>query len=87
MRQATTRRTGVRPSSDRTRPNIGSKSTVTITVVALSLACTVKEKLPVAVGVPEIVPEAASDNPLGSEPDDRDHVYGARPPSATKPTE
>lgn len=38
-----------------------------------SEACTTKDEVPVAVGVPVIAPLEAKDNPVGSVPDARDH--------------
>jgi hypothetical protein len=41
-----------------------------------SAACTVKLKVPAAVGVPEITPvDGSSDNPPGSDPELTDHLY------------
>ena len=41
---------------------------------AASVARTGKENVPALAGVPESVPEAASDKPSGSAPETRDHV-------------
>ncbi len=41
---------------------------------ALSVTWTVKLAVPVAVGVPLMVPAADNDNPAGREPDEIDHV-------------
>ena len=40
----------------------------------LSVALTVKVELPLARGVPEIVPAALSESPVGSVPEARDHA-------------
>ena len=49
---------------------------------ALSVACTVKAKLPAAVGVPETVPATlSSESPAGSAPDATDHAIGGLPPA------
>src|SRR3954452_15374430 len=48
----------------------------------LSLTCTVKFAVPAAVGVPLMVPFAASDSPAGSEPSVVDHAYPPVPPLA-----
>jgi hypothetical protein len=48
----------------------------------LSFTCTVKFAVPAVVGVPLIVPLAASDRPAGSEPRVVDHVYPPVPPLA-----
>ena len=53
----------------------------------LSVACTVKFAGPAAVGIPEIVPFAASDSPAGSEPLVTDHEYVPVPPLAAKACE
>ena len=48
-----------------------------------SVTWTVKEKSPLAVGVPETTPvEAASLSPAGSEPCVTDQAYGLMPPVA-----
>jgi len=40
----------------------------------VSMALTVKVELPLARGVPEMVPAALSERPAGRVPDARDHV-------------
>jgi hypothetical protein len=47
-----------------------------------SVTCTVKAKVPVAEGVPEIAPLLLSDRPPGSAPVLIDHAYGVAPPVA-----
>ena len=54
----------------------------TAVVDKLSWTVAEKEKIPVAVGVPEICPLELSDRPLGSAPLVTDHVYGGAPPVA-----
>jgi hypothetical protein len=49
-----------------------------------SVALTMKEELPTADGVPEIVPVAAKVTPAGSVPDDTLQAYGAVPPVAAR---
>ena len=49
-----------------------------------SVTRTVREKLPLCVGVPEIAPAAESVNPGGSVPEARLHIYGVVPPAAAK---
>ncbi len=49
-----------------------------------SCTCAVKVDVPAAVGVPEMVPLAASTRPAGSEPPVRLKVYGAVPPEAVR---
>jgi hypothetical protein len=39
----------------------------------LSVNCTVKEEVPVALGVPEIVPPELRERPAGSAPEMTDH--------------
>jgi hypothetical protein len=47
------------------------------------LSVTPKEKLPLAVGVPETIPvDAARLSPAGRLPEEIDHVYPAVPPVA-----
>ncbi len=48
----------------------------------LSLTCTVKFAVPLAVGVPLMAPLAESDRPAGSAPGPLDHVYPPVPPLA-----
>ena len=48
----------------------------------LSFTCTAKLEVPLAVGVPLIVPLAASDRPAGSEPVDMDQTLPPVPPLA-----
>lgn len=50
----------------------------------LSLTATVKVAVPVAVGVPEILPALESVSPAGRLPDASDHVYPGVPPVALK---
>ncbi|KKW18947.1 MAG: hypothetical protein UY62_C0092G0003 [Parcubacteria group bacterium GW2011_GWF2_50_9] len=51
--------------------------------VVESLTCTVKSKVPKALGVPEIKPvELFNDNPVGRFPVLILHVYGSIPPVA-----
>ena len=48
-----------------------------------SVTCTVKLAVPVAVGVPEMVPVVdASVSPAGKLPERIDHAYGVVPPAA-----
>jgi hypothetical protein len=47
-----------------------------------SVTCTVKAKVPAAVGVPEIAPALLSVRPAGSAPALIDHAYGVAPPAA-----
>jgi hypothetical protein len=47
---------------------------------AESVACTVTEKLPEAVGVPEMTPAELIERPLGRP--EADQVYGGVPPVA-----
>ena len=49
---------------------------------SVSVTCTTKEKLPAAVGVPEITPAVESNNPVGRLPLVKVHVYGFTPPVA-----
>ena len=51
----------------------GSVSALVAVVFDESLTCTVNEAELAVVGVPEIVPEAESDNPAGSDPDETVH--------------
>jgi hypothetical protein len=51
-------------------------------VFELSFTCTVKFAVPIVVGVPLMVPLAASNRPAGSEPRVVDHVYPPVPPLA-----
>jgi hypothetical protein len=51
-------------------------------VLELSFTCTVKLAVPVDVGVPLMVPFAASASPAGTEPVVVDHVYPPLPPVA-----
>lgn len=52
---------------------------------AESIACTVKLKVPVVVGVPEIAPvDVFRFNPDGKDPVATIHVYGAVPPVALR---
>ncbi len=44
----------------------------------------VNGKVPIAVGVPEMVPPALNDKPGGSDPAEIDHVSGCVPPVAVK---
>jgi hypothetical protein len=48
----------------------------------LSLTCTVKLDVPVDDGVPEIVPEPASERPGGNEPEMMDQEFPPVPPAA-----
>lgn len=50
----------------------------------LSVTLAVKEKEPLALGVPEMVPEDDKLRSPGSEPEETDHVYGVVPPVATR---
>ena len=43
---------------------------------------TSNDAVPVAVGVPEIVPPLESERPAGSAPEAMDQVYGDAPPEA-----
>jgi hypothetical protein len=52
--------------------------------VVASVALTVKMETPAVVGVPLIVPFAASVRPLGSEPEVMVQVYGVEPPEAAR---
>lgn len=54
---------------------------------AASLTCTVHEKLPDIVGVPEIIPIDVKLNPDGSVPDTTLQLYGLTPPVACKSAE
>ena len=47
---------------------------------AASVTLTVKLKLPVVLGVPEMTPPAERPSPGGSAPEARDQVYGGDPP-------
>lgn len=47
-----------------------------------SFTVAVMLNVPLAVGVPEIVPLLASVSPAGSAPEVIDHAYGAVPPAA-----
>jgi hypothetical protein len=49
---------------------------------AESVTATVKLKVPVAVGVPEMTPLADRLSPVGSVPEESDQVYGGDPPLA-----
>jgi hypothetical protein len=49
---------------------------------AESVACTVTEKLPEAVGVPDMTPAELIERPLGRP--EADHVYGGVPPVAAR---
>jgi hypothetical protein len=49
-----------------------------------SVASTVNEESPAAVGVPEIAPVAASVKPVGRAPDDTLQLYGAVPPATER---
>jgi hypothetical protein len=56
--------------------------------VAESVSCAVNEKVPAALGVPEILPVLVlSARPVGNEPLARDQVYGCVPPLADSPEE
>jgi hypothetical protein len=48
----------------------------------LSVTVAVKEEVPLAVGIPEMLPVGASVSPEGRLPDVIDHEYGAAPPVA-----
>jgi hypothetical protein len=71
---------------------VGVAATVRVTVAVADWAADDEsetempnEKLPLAVGVPEITPEAvARASPAGSCPDARLQVYGAAPPVAAR---
>ena len=56
----------------------GDSASATLTVNAL---------LPVAVAVPEITPPAFKTSPIGREPEEMLHVYGATPPVAVNVVE
>jgi hypothetical protein len=47
---------------------------------AASVACTVTEKLPEAIGVPDMTPAELTERPLGRP--EADQVYGGVPPVA-----
>src|SRR5262249_36324962 len=49
---------------------------------ALSVSFSTKLDVPVAVGVPVMVPLVLSLSPAGSDPEARDHVHGGTPPPA-----
>jgi len=53
-------------------------------VEAESVTLAVKLKVPVAVGVPEIIPEEPRVRPVGRVPEERDQVYGVVPPEAAR---
>src|SRR5437764_938706 len=57
-------------------------SALVAVALELSFTWTVKFDVPAAVGVPLIVPSAASDRPAGSEPVVVDQVYPPDPPLA-----
>ena len=57
------------------------------TLLAESVAVTVKVEVPAAVGVPEITPAVDSDNPAGRLPVVTAHVYGGTPPVAINDAE
>jgi hypothetical protein len=63
---------------------IAIDSAAVVVADAESVTLTVKLLVPAAVGVPEIVPFAASVNPAGNVPLASDHVYGGVPPEAAK---
>jgi len=53
-----------------------------------SVTLTVKDEVPDAVGVPEMMPvEAARLNPAGKDPDEMDQLYGVFPPVAVRVVE
>ena len=49
-----------------------------------SVTLTLKDAVPLAVGVPEITPAVESDNPAGKLPAAKDHVSGDTPPVAVR---
>jgi hypothetical protein len=49
---------------------------------AASVACTVTEKLPEAIGVPDMTPAELTERPLGRP--EADQVYGGVPPVAAR---
>ena len=52
--------------------------------VKLSATLTVKLEVPVAVGLPEMVPELLKLRPAGRLPEETDQVYGVLPPVAAR---
>jgi Na+-transporting NADH:ubiquinone oxidoreductase subunit NqrD len=71
----------------------GAETVILMALVAVvtglveSFAWTVKLKVPVVVGIPEITPALVMFRPAGSEPFAIDQLYGAVPPLAVSVVE
>ena len=55
--------------------------------VAESVTFTVTEKVPEAVGVPDMTPAGLIERPPGKAPAATDQVYGGTPPAADSPAD
>jgi hypothetical protein len=64
------------------KPNVSAAM-----LFAVSFTCTVNEKFPAALGVPEMIPADARFSPDGSAPDATLQTYGLTPPVASKAAE